>query len=187
MTHPDPARSWPAPTGWPGAMGPPPSRPDPRRPGIATAAAVLGFVEAGLALLWLLPSLVAGLALGASSSPGWFFTLVAVLVGCGGLLLGGVRLLRGAGWRLLVGTTAVEIAALVTPVLIGSVVGAAPGAVVVVVLVVLLALPATRLGLLLPRRVSAWVDRQTPVPNRWLGPLVLSPVAVALLLTLLTV
>ncbi|SDG81936.1 hypothetical protein [Klenkia brasiliensis] len=71
--------------------------------------------------------------------------------------------------------------------LVGLAVGVPPGAPVVVALVVVLVLPGTRLGLLLPRRVATWADRQSPAPERWLDLLVLSPVATALVLAVLSV
>jgi hypothetical protein len=161
--------------------------PSSARPGIATAAAVLGFVEAGLVLLWLLPTLVVGLGIEARMTPVEFLGAAGAAVLCGFLLLGGVHLLRGVGWRMLVGTTAVEIAGLLALVALAAAAGSWPDAGGSAVLVVLLTLPTVRLGLLLPRSVAAWVERQDPVPNRWLGPLVLAPVGVALVLAVLSV
>jgi hypothetical protein len=157
------------------------------RPGIATAAAVLGFVEAGLVLLWLLPALVGGLVVDVAMSPLEFFATASAAVLSGALLLGGVHLLRGVGWRLLVAATAVEIAGLLALVALGTVAGGAPGVGGTVVLALLLALPTVRLGLLLPRSVATWVERWDPAPNRWLGPLVLTPAGVALVLAVLSV
>ena len=91
--------------------GPPQPAPDNRMPGIGAAAAVLGFVEAGLALTFVAYLLFTLATLGGVGSDvgAGVAVLVGVLVLSALTLLGSLFLVRRSGRRLLIGTTIAEI------------------------------------------------------------------------------
>jgi hypothetical protein len=150
---------WPAPA---------PTTPAPVgvRPGQATAAAVLAFVQAGLLLLLVLMITIASVA---DDVPGddVGIAVLVTLAACAlaGLdLLGGTGLLRGTGRTLLLVTSWVETGLigllfllLLVDVTTGNPVDPEGDALGLMVVLLLLAVPVVRLVLVLQPRVAAWV------------------------------
>ncbi|MGY1727093.1 hypothetical protein ACI79J_08965 [Geodermatophilus sp. SYSU D01062] len=179
------------PHAWQAAHWTAPGPPAPvTRPGQATAAAVLAFVQAGLLLVLVLAVTVTALADDVPGADVGIAVLV-VLAACTVAaldLLGGLLLLRGAGRTLLLVTSWVE-AGLLGLVLLAALVDLADGpsydptrdAVALLLVVVLLALPVARLLLLTRPPVAAWVAGWqrartgppvwAPYPGQWVpGP-----------------
>ncbi len=71
------------------------------RPGSATAAAVLAFVQAGITAVPGVLALIGASSLGGNNAEGWAST-IAILVGVALLIAGGVQLMGGKGRTLLV-------------------------------------------------------------------------------------
>ncbi|HEX2073732.1 MAG TPA: hypothetical protein VHF92_08105 [Geodermatophilus sp.] len=149
---------------YPPAPAPPPMPPQPpRRPGVATAAAVLALVEAGLTFF----VVVVGLAVvGAGSGVGDVGVAAGVAllaIGYGAmLLLGGVFLLRGTGRVLLLVFGWVSAGLTVGLIVIGLVDSAASGldpddVLALLFVTACLALPIVRLCLAYRPAVAAWV------------------------------
>jgi hypothetical protein len=144
--YPAPGRPVPGPEGgW---------LPEPDRPGTATAAAVLGFVTAGLTLLMDV-LFIAARAAGADDGPSGI--LLFGIPAAAGLVVGGVRLLGGHSSAPLFGSALAAIGVLALSWLVGL--GTLPrhDAVALTVFVVL-ALPLPVLT-----AVFAW----TPTVRRW--------------------
>ena len=175
--------------------GHPASAPDARMPGIGAAAAVLGFVEAGLGVGVVAYVLVMLASFGGAGSH--ITAAVVVLVGTillsGLLLLGSLFLVRRTGRRLLIGATIAE-AVLVLGLGIWALADSSssmavsytsqpyddygysstssgPGAAVVVallaVLMVALALPVVRLALVMQPAVGRWLRTRPPAAPVW--------------------
>ena len=176
--------------------GYPPAPTTPRMPGIAAAAAVLGFVEAGLtvavasyviALLGLSPFGLGG------DSGGAIAALVVTTVLAALLLLGSLALVRGTGRRLLIGATVAEVVAVLglvvwavadastgsvaadygtgvngyDPLSAGASSAASSIAVALATLVLGLSLPVVRLCLAAQRSVGDWLRQRPPAPPVW--------------------
>ncbi|GAA4310998.1 hypothetical protein GCM10023162_16400 [Klenkia terrae] len=168
--------------------------PETRMPGIGAAAAVLGFVEAGLALGVVAYVLVMLASFGGVGSDiaGAVVVLVGSIVLSGLLLLGSLFLVRRSGRRLLVGATIAEgvlvlglgIWALADSSTMAvsyadypyddygySSTSSGPGAAVVValltVLMVALALPVVRLALVAQPAVGSWLRTRPPAAPVW--------------------
>ncbi|SDG83585.1 hypothetical protein [Klenkia brasiliensis] len=150
-------RSWGQPWGWTPPPPPPPAWPrGPGRPPQATAAATLGFVAGGIALLWGLVAVVllAGSDGGTSS---WLGLVVGIPAGAA-LVLGGTRLLAGRDrWVLVSGGVALALAVLLQAVLsAASSYGSSFGQALLVVF--LLPVPAVSAVLGVLPVVGGWVD-----------------------------
>lgn len=177
-----------------GSTAPTQGAPDTRMPGIGAAAAVLGFVEAGLALgvVAYVLVMVASYGGAGSDTTGAVVVLVGSIVLSGLLLLGSLFLVRRSGRRLLIGATIAE-AVLVLGLGIWaladsstmavsyadhpyddygySTTSSGPGAAVVVallaVLMVALALPVVRLALVLQPAIGSWLRTRPPAAPVW--------------------
>jgi hypothetical protein len=78
------------------------------RPGSATAAAVLAFVQAGITAVPGVLALIGSSSFGGGSAEGWAST-IAILVGVGLLITGGVQLMGGKSRTLLVVACGLEL------------------------------------------------------------------------------
>jgi hypothetical protein len=79
------------------------------RPGSATAAAVLAFVQAGITAVPGVLALIGASNLGGGNAEGWIST-IAIIAGVALLIVGGVQLMGGKSRNLLVAACALEIA-----------------------------------------------------------------------------
>jgi hypothetical protein len=79
------------------------------RPGSATAAAVLAFVQAGITAVPGVLALIGASSLGGNNAEGWAST-IAILIGVALLIVGGVQLLGGKARNILVIACALQIA-----------------------------------------------------------------------------
>lgn len=183
--------------------------PPPRIPGVAVAAAVLGFVDAA-SVLGVVVFLLSGTAASGTGGAGLGIALgsALALAVAAVVLLGSLALLRGTGRTLLVVGAVVQIAVTVAlAVVVLVAVGDDPfgfadslRGFVVGALVVSLATPVVRLVLVLQRPVAAWLGSRgtgTPVwqpgTGQWVSPrrsmgtalAVLSPVGVLAVATVL--
>ena len=169
--HDRQATQWPAPA---------PTTPAPVgvRPGAATAAAVLAFVQAGLLLLAVLAIVVAAVADDVPGNDVGVAVLVAV-VACtlAGLdLLGGLFLLRGAGRTLLLVGTWIEVGLLgllflvvLADAVTGNPVDPTADLVGVLVLLVLAVVPVVRLVQATRPAVGSWLAarQRAAAPPVW--------------------
>jgi hypothetical protein len=78
------------------------------RPGATTAAAVLAFVQAGITAVPGVLALIGSSSFGGGNAEGWIST-IAILVGVGLLIAGGVQLMGGKGRTLLVVACGLEL------------------------------------------------------------------------------
>ncbi|SDO97357.1 hypothetical protein SAMN05660199_02899 [Klenkia soli] len=164
--------------------------PDHRMPGIGAAAAVLGFVEAGLGLTLVAYVLFTFATLGAGADDGGAVAvLVGVIVISGLTLLGSLFLARRSGRRLLIGATIAEIvivlglgvwavadysSVMASPVYYdyqGSPSNSGPDTAVVVALLAVLmvgfAMPVVRLALVAQPTVGTWLQNRPPAAPVW--------------------
>jgi hypothetical protein len=128
----------------------------PGRPGIATAAAVLGFVTAGLTLLMSIFFLIA-LNRGGDAT----FTVLLLGIPCAvGMIVGGVRLLGRQTHYVLLSSAVAAVAVLILTFLVGLATESGSGGVLALVLFLVLAavLPITTAALTAQRRVSSWMN-----------------------------
>jgi hypothetical protein len=135
------------PTTWPHGPG---------RPGIATAAAVLGFVTAGLTLLMSIFFLIA-LNRGGDAT----FTVLLLGIPCAiGMIVGGVRLLGRQTHYVLLSSAVAAVVVLILTFLVGLATESGSGGVPALVLFLVLAavLPITTAALTAQRRVSSWMN-----------------------------
>ena len=144
---------------WP---GPPVRRPWPYgdgRPGVATAAGVLGIVTGGLTALVSLGCLLGTVGGDPSSAVLLLFTAPCAI----GTLTGGIRLLQGHRRGLLLGSAVASIGVLLLGLLVGALVYAGDQVLGVVVLVVLaLPLPLVTAVLAAHPTVQGWTEGTPP-------------------------
>ncbi|MCO7219432.1 hypothetical protein [Klenkia sp. PcliD-1-E] len=148
---------WGQPWGWtPPAPSPPAWPRGPGRPAQATAAATLGFVAGGIALLWGLVAIVL-LAGSDGGSSSWLGVVVGIPAGVA-LIAGGTRLLAGRDrWLVVGGGAALALAVLLQAVISAATsYGSAFGQAVLVVF--LLPAPAVSAVLAGLPVVGGWVD-----------------------------
>ncbi|GHE11805.1 hypothetical protein [Klenkia taihuensis] len=150
--------------------------PQPRTPGVAVAAAVLGFVDAA-SVLSIVVFVLAGTAASGTDGAGAAIALgsALALAVAAVLLLGSLALLRGTGRTLLVVGAVLQIAvtvALAVAVLVA--VGDDPfgftdplRGVVIGAVVVSLATPVVRLVLVLQRSVATWLTSRRAAAPVW--------------------
>jgi len=135
----------PVPTAWPYG---------PDRPGIATAAAVLGFVTAGLTLLM---SIFFATALGHDGS-GVFVVLLFGIPCAIGMIVGGVRLLGQHTHQILLTSAIAAVLVLILALILGLGTFTGPDVVGMMIIIVLAApLPIVTACLAGGSTVSAWV------------------------------
>lgn len=143
------APPWPAPPvprPWPHGAG---------RPGVATAAGVLGIVTGGLTALMCLVFLAATVGGDGSSAVLLLFAAPCAV----GMLTGGIRLLQGHRRGLLLGSALASVAVLLLGLVAGALVYAGDQALGIVVLVVLaLPLPVATAILTAQRPVQGWTE-----------------------------